>query len=351
MEFTNEHVRFFVETLRRNNKTVQDIYDLLHNAWPQEAPSFSTVYRYHREFEGGTRSSLDDGRLGHSGRKRRVSTEDNINSIRNAVEEDPHVTIDNLVQQFNISHGTVHSILTVNLHLKSLCSKWIPYHLNDQQKLNRLEAAQQWVNFFSKRRTNYHHVVFIDEKWFQHRSVGLKQSNRCWVSGDQDRARIVKPSFHSSKSLVIVAISFGARNHVEVLQHGESIDSNRYVTFLKNMHHNFSRHVDPLKWEKIVLIHDNARPHCSATTAAFLHSNNVKTLKQPAYSPDFNMLDRWLFAKLDRLRENQNFTGTNDLFLFLTDALRGITLDDMNSQLLYLKNDMTAVVNAAGEYL
>ena len=55
--------------------------------------------------------------------------------------------------------------------------------------------------------------------------------------------------------------------------------------------------------------HDNARPHCAAVAQAFFARRNINLIYQSAYSPDFNLLDRWVNAHLKSHFKHMVFTS------------------------------------------
>ena len=77
-----------------------------------------------------------------TGRKRWSITDDKIKQARRIiVNDDPQITIEDLSDALEISKGSAYTILHRDLCLRSLCSKWIPYSLNDGQKALRMEEA------------------------------------------------------------------------------------------------------------------------------------------------------------------------------------------------------------------
>ena len=80
---------------------------------------------------------------------------------------------------------------------------------------------------------------------------------------------------------------------------GEYINAEYMIQYLKDTGKRFQN----LKKDKISLkeMHfqmDNARPHTAAATQHFLASRNVHLVKQSPYSPDLNLLDRFLFRQV-----------------------------------------------------
>ena len=83
-----------------------------------------------------------------------------------------------------------------------------------------------------------------------------------------------------------------------------SVDSVIYVDFLTQLEH-FLQNASsfPIQKRNMSFIHDNARPHTSNLTQQHLLNKGVCLLKQPPYSPDCNMCDRYIFPRLEALRK------------------------------------------------
>ena len=79
-----------------------------------------------------------------------------------------------------------------------------------------------------------------------------------------------------------------------------------------------------VSWEKAVLQHDgltdNARPHVSTDTTTHMTSKSCVLLKQAPYSPDTNILDRFIFTKLKMERSEIVFRELADDISFLNNA-------------------------------
>jgi hypothetical protein len=350
MECNKEGYRFFIETCRRNGIDPPNIHEMLQKAWPQTAPSLSTVYRLYNEFLSEARTSFDDApRLGRPITQR---TQENIQFVKDLVDALPHITIDEVVEWTDISHGTINTILREDLQLRNVCSRWIPYSLTSTQKENRVEAAQAILLMFRQQRHNIlHRLVVADEKWFFLRTVGTARSTRVWIPQDGEPPRIPRLQQAEPKVMIILAVTFDGKFCFHMLPRHETVTADVYVDFLRRVHHNFSRHVTPLQWHETVFQHDNARVHTSHRVRSYFEGKHVQLLHQPPYSPDFNFLDRWWFSKLEAARRSINFGDENQLRVFLTDTLRSVSKDDLIYQFQKLKEDLQMVIDSHGDYL
>jgi hypothetical protein len=229
-------------------------------AWGSESISIATVHRLYSEYKSGERTSFHDAP--RSGRPHDVRTKENMELVKQLVDTNPHMTLDELMVETNLSRGTVYRILTEDLQLRSVIARWIPHYLSQQQKQNRVSMAENILHFLQQhRRSIQEQLVVTDEKWFYHRSLGTKSSNRAWSSQDTPQPRVVKRTSFEPKTMGIVAFSFDGKFQIDVVPSHETVTGDYYCHFVKKIIHNYQRHVNALTPDKMVLMHDNARPH------------------------------------------------------------------------------------------
>ena len=231
-----------------------------------------------------------------------------------------------------------------------MIARWIPYSLSQRHKEERIECAATIQRIL--RRTGIDdRLVITDEKFVFFRSLGTKQSNSAWVPPDGDKPRVQRRVQGEQKRMIIVAVTFSGRCHFEMLEKSETVDAQRYKHFLMNTVHNFSRHVVPLTWKDMLVMHDNARSHISRLVKDFLENRGVTLVKQPPLSPDFNLLDRFVFGDLENARCGIDFNSERELKQFLTIHLRARSAEGFLKQFQCFKDDLEAIVQANSNYL
>lgn len=347
MDCTRENYRFFIETMRRNGENATHILHLLEVAWGSAAPSRATVFRVFHELESGERVTLKDAPK--VGGPSIACTDANITQAMVLITENPHITLDELADCLFISHGSAFNMVHDKLHLRYLCAKWIPHQLSPENREERVACARVWQRNLAK--TPAAAVVVTDEKWFYLRSTGTKAKNKEWCVSSADKTSVVRRTLSDTKFLVIMMVTFGGKWYFEMVPNGKMVDGKAYISALASMHKKFVHETIPLPWKDMQLIQDNARPHVSRETLTFLEEKKVTVWKQPPYSPDFNLLDRWLFSALEAKRANVDFVDQHELEAFLSDTMTTYSKTDFLHQLDSLKADLLGVVNADGHYL
>ena len=102
---------------------------------------------------------------------------------------------------------------------------------------------------------------------------------------------------------------------------------------------------------KCVLLQDNAKPHVSKHTTAFLRNKHCNLIRQPVYSPDTNICDRMVFPKAEMKRSKIEFAEKEDLEKFLHQELSTLTPDIMRHEMDMLLIHLRNVINNNGKYV
>jgi hypothetical protein len=69
-------------------------------------------------------------------------TDVNIDKAEQLLEEDRRLSLRELSGSLNVSLERLHHIITLELGMCRLCTKWVPCDLSDEQKRKRVEVCQ-----------------------------------------------------------------------------------------------------------------------------------------------------------------------------------------------------------------
>jgi hypothetical protein len=195
-------------------------------------------------------------------------------------------------------------------------------------------------------------LVTVDEKWFYCRHLRPKNMIGSWVLPGGDQIQTARRTPMDKKFMAIVAVSLRGLHYFEVLPRNQCVDSTVYIEFLNKMFISFGddlqRH--PIRTRNMSLIHDNARPHVSQATSAYLSGKGVRLLKQPPYSPDCNLCDRYIFPRLEALRKN-NYETKEELEEFLSQHLPTFNGERMKDAYEDMCKDFRDILDKGGDYL
>lgn len=187
-------------------------------------------------------------------------------------------------------------------------------------------------------------VLVIDEKWLYAQAHPPQQNVRSWVDSPGDRPTIARRGMSAKKFHIIVGINFRGDHYFQVLQPGETVNSERYIAFLEQIL--FVR-----RQGTSTIMHDNARPHVARLTNDFLRDNDVDRVQQPPYSPDMNLCDRYIFRNMEVHRKNTEFTDRNSVLQFLKNYLDQFSRHKLGREFTRLREDLQKIIDLNGDYL
>lgn len=130
-----------------------------------------------------------------------------------------------------------------------------------------------------------------------------------WTSSKKIRSCLLRREDYSNCVL-------GCERHFTI------INSKTYCDVLNDLKAALHRKRPELKAERFILLHDNARPHCSVATMEIFTQFKWEILKHPTFSPDLTPSDFWLFPKLKKSLDGQRFTTDKDVKLAVNSFFR-----------------------------
>ena len=112
-------------------KNATETYGMLQTAFGASCMNQAWVFEWHKRFKEGRESVRDDERCG---RNKEVRTPELIGQIKNFMDKDCRVSIETISAQFDVSVGTVHTIIREELKMQKICAKFVPRVLREDQK-------------------------------------------------------------------------------------------------------------------------------------------------------------------------------------------------------------------------
>ena len=105
-----------------------------------------------------------------------------------------------------------------------------------------------------------------------------------------------------------------------------------------------------VKQSEILWQHDNARPHTAMDTSDFFSAKDIRLVKQPVYSPDMNMCDRWLNNYLKKSMKGMTFGTAHQLIDFARKAFHQVPKEVLKTELDNLRRHCESVIAWNGDY-
>ena len=95
----------------------------------------ASVFEWHKRSKEGSESVRDDESCGKG---KEVRTPELIGQIKNFMDKDRRVSIETIIVQFDVSLGTVHSIIRHELKMRKISAKFVPRLLRELHPCHRL---------------------------------------------------------------------------------------------------------------------------------------------------------------------------------------------------------------------
>ena len=127
--------------LKSEKKPATETYQLLQQAFGEDAIGRTQVFDWFRRFkEGGTSSECDPG----SGWQLISSNVEMIAKVSTIVRNNRRLTVREIADDCGISVGSCDAVLTDDLHMKRVCAKFVLRLLTDDQREQRQTAVRDF---------------------------------------------------------------------------------------------------------------------------------------------------------------------------------------------------------------
>ena len=139
MMYESTEQRICIKFCFNIGKTAMETYQLLQQAYGEDAMGRTQVFDWFRRFEESRTSVENDPR---SGRPSTSRNEEMIAKVRTIVRNNRKLTVRETADGCGISVGSCDAILTDNLRIKRVCAKYVPRLPTDGQREQRQTIAR-----------------------------------------------------------------------------------------------------------------------------------------------------------------------------------------------------------------
>ena len=102
-----------------------------------------------------------------SGRPRTAVTDEMIDAVRLMIDDDQHVTYQQIEFSLGKNSPAIYSILHDYLKLRKICAQWVKHSLTNNQKRLRIQFCRESLKRFEQERSRHvFDIVTGDESWF-----------------------------------------------------------------------------------------------------------------------------------------------------------------------------------------
>ena len=189
-------------------------------------------------------------------------------------------------------------------------------------------------------------IVTGDESWVHHYDPESKAQSMEYRHKTSPSPRKFKVVASARKVMFTVFWDMEGVVHMEFLEQGQTVNSERYVSTLKLR----LRRVRDGK-EDSILQHDNARPHTSRQTQDALRQMELPILPHPAYSRDLAPSDYYLFPQLKKYLKGHHYDNDEEVIADVRRWCRGQSPEFFADGMRQLVKRWRLCVDRDGDYV
>ncbi|CAF2243321.1 unnamed protein product [Rotaria magnacalcarata] len=287
----------------KNKLSHQECLESLQKTFGDSCVSRATVYNWYAEFNRDRDHFEDEPRVG---RPRSAVTPENIEAIRQLINDDPHIN----------RYRTP--------CLRKITCRWVPHFLTETQKQDRVDYCltmlekldggrskraqeNQDTSEFNgtDRKSNGIHrircrkrsdplvglnllgvydIITGDESWFNYYDPEIKRQSQVWVARTEHHPTKVRRQRSVGKHMFPIFFMKSGFNTIIPLENGKTVTAKWYTdeclsNALKPVEKR--RHLNDL-----IIHHGNALARKATQTMEYLNAQRVKLMGHPTYSPD-----------------------------------------------------------------
>ena len=179
---------------------------------------------------------MDDERCGRS---KEVRTLELIGQIKNFRDKDRRVPIETISAQFDVSVGTVHTIIREELKMQKICTKFVPRVLGEDQKERRCHDSREMVELINSNPAVLDALVTYDESWIFCSDPETKRQSSQWKHAGSSRPKKARQSKSIYKFLMIPFFDSTGMICMHLVPIGQTVNMEYYVEVLKEFRKRF----------------------------------------------------------------------------------------------------------------
>ena len=200
MQFGREDTleeRYAIKCCFKHGKNATEKYGMLQTAFWASCMNRSSVFQWHKRFMEGRESVRDAERCGRS---KEVRTPELIGRIKNFMDKNRRVSIETISAQFDVSVGTVSTIIQDELKMRKIFAKFVPRLLREDQKERRCHDCKEMVDLINSDPAVLDALVTCDESY----DPETKRQCSHWKHAGSARSKKARQSKSTRKLLMIL---------------------------------------------------------------------------------------------------------------------------------------------------
>ena len=119
------------------------------------------------------------------------------------MDKDRRVSIETISAQFDVSVGTVYTIIREELKKQKICAKFFPRVRREDQKERRCQDSKKMVELIDSNPAVLDVLVTCDESWIYYYDSETKRQSTQWKHAGSPRPKKARQSKSTHKLLMI----------------------------------------------------------------------------------------------------------------------------------------------------
>ena len=338
--------RYAIKFYFKFGKNATETYGMLQTAFGASCMNGASVFEWHKRFKEGKESVRDDERYGRS---KEIRTPELIDQIKNFLDKDRRVFIETISAQFDLSVGTVHTIICEELKMRKICAKFVPRVLREDQK-ERRHDSRVMVELINSNPAVLDAMVTCDESWIYCYDPETKRQSSQWKHAGFPRPKKVRQSKSTHKLLMIPFFDSIDMIYMHCVPTRQTVKE-YYVEVLREFRKRFG-------WKRPALFksdqwhfrQDNVPVHNSILVTDYLTKMGIKTVPHHPFSLDLASCDFWLFPKLKENLRGFRYEIIEEMKEAVTKVIDTLTREDFPGAFQKLLEWYNKCIAARGDY-
>ena len=304
-----------------------------------------------REFLSGIRDSRKEGREfarddERCGRSKEVRTPELMGQIKNFMDKDRRMSIETINAQFDVSVGTVHTIIREELKMRKICAKFVPRVLREDLKERCYHDSREMAELINSDPAVLDVLVTYDESWIYCCDPETKRQfpvEAYWLfqTLEGQTEQIYSQTFHDpffdSTGMI----------YMHWVPAGQTVNKEYYVEVLRKFRKRFRRKRPALFKSGQWHFHQDSSPvHNSILVKDYLTKMGIKIVP---HRPDLAPCDFWLFPKLKEKLRGYRYETIKKMKAAVTKIIDMLTQEDFHGAFRKLLERYKCIV-AGGDY-
>jgi histone-lysine N-methyltransferase SETMAR len=303
MDIQNEHFRHCMLYEFRQGKNAAQATRAICSVYGDGILDERCCQRWFKRFREGDFCLEDKPRCGRP-------LEIDRDELEVLLEEDPRLSSVELAKQLSVSHTTVLRQLH-ELGKVYKVGKWVPHSLTERNLNQRLTTCISHLARYKKKDFLWK-IVTGDEKWIYYTNSHNKKQ---WSSPGQTTLATPRTNRLEKKVMLCVWWDMKGILYYELLEPGQTVNAQHYSQQLRRLNEKIleKRSGPGHGNRKVILLHDNARPHVAISTQNIILELGWEVMPHSAYSPDLAPSDYHLFRSLEHTLRGMSFETRKDI--------------------------------------